>query len=73
MADSQEILDFWFCELDRHGVAVEDRSELWWGKNSQMDALIKERFEADVREAGAGRRDSWAATPTGGFTMGAVA
>jgi uncharacterized protein (DUF924 family) len=69
MADPQEILDFWFGELDRHGVAVEDRSELWWSKNDQLDALVKERFEADVREAAAGRRDSWATTPTGSLAL----
>ena len=40
MADSREILEFWFGDLDADGFTVEDKSEMWWGKNPGLDALI---------------------------------
>jgi uncharacterized protein (DUF924 family) len=61
----EEILEFWFGAIDDDGNVVEDRSSLWWKKSPETDSLIRERFEADVREAVAGARDEWAKTARG--------
>ena len=33
MSTAQEILDFWFGELDPEGFPLRDHSELWLGEN----------------------------------------
>jgi uncharacterized protein (DUF924 family) len=69
MATTQEILDFWFGELDEAGSPPADRAALWWGGDTKTDAELRERFEADVVAAAAGQRDDWAETPQGALAL----
>jgi uncharacterized protein (DUF924 family) len=69
MATAEEILDFWFGELDEGGNLTEDRSSLWWRGGPQIDAEIRARFESDVLEAAAGRRDDWAGRAEGTLAL----
>lgn len=52
----QDILNFWFEELE---------PKQWWVKDLSLDEMIKERFEDVHREAMAGELYSWRETPEG--------
>ncbi len=47
---SLQINDFWFNETD---------PKLWFGKNSDFDALIRERFHSVYEAAARGECDEW--------------
>ncbi len=48
---SQDILDFWFTEIS---------CKLWFKKNAEFDAVIKQRFGKAVADALYGKFDRWA-------------
>lgn len=50
----QEVLHFWFSELE---------PKQWWIKDEKLDALIKTRFAKIHAEANAGELFSWRTTP----------
>lgn len=52
----QDVLNFWFQELN---------SSQWWGKNSDLDHLIEERFGELLKSAAKGELYKWRATPQG--------
>lgn len=62
------IHSFWFGEnfdrLDDSAVA-ERQAKLWWGKDAQIDADMRERFAPLLEQAASGHRDEWAATGAG--------
>jgi uncharacterized protein (DUF924 family) len=54
-----EVLGFWFGELDADGRAAAEQRSRWWRKDAAFDQLVRDRF-ADLHEAvAAGRRDDW--------------
>lgn len=54
MTTPNDVLDYWFP-------ADQSRAnKLWWGKDEQLDAEIRERFAATLRAARAGELDPWA-------------
>ncbi len=50
MIDSQNIIDFWFAETEK---------DLWFKKNSEFDAVIKQRFALLHEEACLGECWRW--------------
>lgn len=50
------ILNFWFEEIE---------PKQWWEKDTEFDALIKQRFENVLAQAIAGELYHWRATPEG--------
>lgn len=58
-----DVLRFWFGEPGPTSLVGERQGELWWKKNPDTDAAIRERFEASVRAATAGELDAWASSP----------
>jgi len=50
------ILHFWFDEIE---------PKQWWIKDTEFDALIKNRFEVVLEQAVAGELYHWRATPEG--------
>jgi len=69
MTTPQDILDFWFGELDENGMTVEDKSPLWWGQSAETDAGIKARFGRIAGAAAAGELDHWAMLPAGRLAL----
>jgi len=69
MATPDEILRYWFGPLAASGTTAEDRSDLWWGKDSGIDAEVRGRFAADLEAAAAGVRAGWAETPPGRLSL----
>lgn len=65
MHTPQEIIDFWFGEIGDDGHVTSDRSWLWWKKDPQTDATIRERYEALVQAVAAGEYASWLDTAPG--------
>lgn len=64
-----EVLSFWFGELDADGHPKRDRGSLWWKKDPNQDEALRERFGEDVTAALGGRRDDWAQTPRGRLAL----
>ena len=64
------VIDFWFGRLDADDSAIAGRQAgLWWGKSEQTDSRIRNRFEPQVRAAGAGELDGWKASPEGWLAL----
>jgi uncharacterized protein (DUF924 family) len=61
----EDILDFWFGELDEHGCASPNQRKLWWQKSAEFDRTIRDLFLNDYEAVVAGDRDRWRSTPRG--------
>lgn len=44
IAGVEQTLDYWFGPLTREGLPIKERFALWFGKDSIVDAGIRERF-----------------------------
>jgi uncharacterized protein (DUF924 family) len=55
----EAVLEFWFPRDNARANA------LWWGKDPQLDAEIRERFGLTLSAAKAGQLDEWAASARG--------
>jgi uncharacterized protein (DUF924 family) len=56
MADPDDILDFWLDEIGPDG---------WYGGGEELDATIRDRFEADWQRARDGALSLWLTYPSG--------
>jgi uncharacterized protein (DUF924 family) len=54
MTTPDDVLEFWFPPDPARA------NKLWWGKDEQLDAEIRERFGATLATAKAGELDHWA-------------
>jgi uncharacterized protein (DUF924 family) len=66
---SAEILHFWFGDDPARALDDPTLQRLWWAKQPAVDAAMRERFGAQVRAAGEGALDGWAATPDGQLAL----
>lgn len=62
---AEEVLAFWFGDLDADGLAATDRAERWWRGSAAFDDEIRGRFGAEHAAVAAGRRAGWRATARG--------
>lgn len=60
-----EILEFWFGELDQLGRASAEQRKRWWTKSEAFDETIKARFSSDRDAITSGEREDWRAFPRG--------
>jgi uncharacterized protein (DUF924 family) len=65
MSDPEEILDFWFGELDELGCASPNQRKRWWTKSPEFDESIRANFLGDYESIAAGDRERWRSTPRG--------
>lgn len=65
MSDAEEILDFWFGELDELGCANPNQRKRWWTKSDAFDQTIRANFLSDYETIVAGDRERWRSTPRG--------
>lgn len=63
MSRVEEVLSFWFGELDPQGMASSETTQRWWKKDEAFDREICSRFAADYRRAVAGELDPWLEQP----------
>ncbi len=65
MTDPEDILDFWFGQLDELGCASPNQRKLWWTKSNAFDQAIRSKFLAEYEAVAAGDRESWRNSPRG--------
>jgi uncharacterized protein (DUF924 family) len=63
MSRADDILSFWFGDLDEAGQAPPANRERWWRKSAETDRLCRESFAADLAAARAGELDGWLQSP----------
>ena len=60
MSDSEDILNFWFYEVDR---------AQWFAEDPELDVQIRERFQPAYEEAVAGKLKAWENNPEGALAL----
>lgn len=65
----ETILEFWFGEDPDDSVVAKNKSALWWSKNSDVDAEMRQRFESFVHRAAAGEFSDWQSSPRGRLAL----
>jgi uncharacterized protein (DUF924 family) len=63
MTTPDEVLDFWFPADQARA------NKLWWGKDEQLDAEIRQRFGPTLQAARAGELDDWTANARGRLAL----
>ena len=59
----EDVLKFWYGELDAHGCASPDFVARWWQKSDEFDRELEDRF-GELRESViAGEHDDWLDEP----------
>ena len=61
----EEILDFWFGELNELGCASPSQRKLWWTKSDSFDEAIRSEFLDDYEAVAGGEREAWRSTARG--------
>ena len=65
MTPFDEILKFWFGQLDAAGCADAEHAERWWKKNAAVDEDLRRRFGALHDAIAHAEHDGWLDTPRG--------
>ncbi len=63
MSEPEDVLDFWFGELDERGCANPNQRQLWWSKSDAFDETVRAKFLGDYEAIVAGEREHWRGTP----------
>jgi uncharacterized protein (DUF924 family) len=50
MYEFRPVLDFWFGNSPDDAIVADEKTKLWWGKDSDIDEIIREKFSA-LRDA----------------------
>ena len=61
----EDVLDFWFGELDDLGCAAPNQRKLWWTKSDAFDSAIRSQFLNDYEAIVSGDREVWRNTSRG--------
>ena len=61
----EDILDFWFGELNEHGCSTPEHRKRWWTKSDAFDESIQHYFLDDYEAIVAGEREAWRSTARG--------
>ncbi len=65
----QLILDFWFGESYSSYEVIEQQSSLWWGKDTEVDREIRNRFGESLKLLIVGDLNDWKQLPEGHLAM----
>lgn len=63
MARADEILSFWFGQLQDNKQYYDERRRLWFAAEATIDQDIKDRFYADYEQAVSPQLNDWRTTP----------
>jgi uncharacterized protein (DUF924 family) len=61
----EDVLDFWFGELNELGCASPEHRRRWWKKSDSLDEAVRSTFLQDYEAVVAGERDAWRSTARG--------
>ncbi|MGB8225000.1 MAG: DUF924 family protein, partial [Polyangiales bacterium] len=62
---TEEVLQFWFGEIDELGRSSKECRKRWWTKSDAFDEEIKSQFLSDYEATVEGHRESWRGTERG--------
>ena len=65
----QPLIAFWFGEESDDVTRAKRQAPLWWGKNSDTDALLASRFGDQAAAAAAGDLAHWAESAEGRLAL----
>lgn len=66
---AESIINFWFGSSHDDAQAASQQNQLWWGKDEQVDAQIRTRFESTTEALAKGELDDWAQSAHGVLAM----
>jgi len=69
MANADEIVDFWFGQVEGPYDIDASRQSMWWKKDAEVDRTIRERFGDAIEGALRGELDDWAETAKGRLAL----
>jgi len=61
----EDVLDFWFGELNEHGCSSPEHRKRWWTKSDAFDEAVKAHFLEDYEAIVGGDREAWRNTARG--------
>ena len=61
----EDVLDFWFGELNELGCASPEHRRRWWTKSDSLDEAVRSTFLQDYEAVVAGECDAWRSTARG--------
>jgi uncharacterized protein (DUF924 family) len=64
-----EVLDFWFGELNELGCSSPEHRKRWWTKSDAFDEVIRSQFLGDYEAIVAGDREAWRNTAHGALAF----
>ncbi len=64
-----ELLDYWFGKTPMDASALPERQNFWFAADAERDRAMAKRFTGLVRDAEAGRLDSWARSARGRLAL----
>jgi len=64
-----EVLDFWFGELNELGCSSPEHRKRWWTKSDAFDEVIRSQFLGDYEAIVAGDREAWRNTARGALAF----
>jgi uncharacterized protein (DUF924 family) len=59
----EEVLSFWFGDVDSDGLATEDVSQRWWLKSASFDREVDAKFGTLWQDVVDGQHEDWLAAP----------
>lgn len=65
MKDAEDILSFWFGEIDGEESFPEEKAKMWFSEDENVDSYIRQQFEDYLKSAQKGELSSWLKTPQG--------
>jgi len=65
----EAVLEFWFGSNPDDAAVAKEKAALWWSKNPQIDAEIRQRFGSSVHRAAAGELFDWQSNPRGRLAL----
>ena len=65
----EDVLHYWFGDLETDESLPEDRRGLWWGKDPTTDWFIRQTFEPTLTAARRGMLDAWADQPRSALAL----
>lgn len=65
----QPLLNLWFGDEADDALRATRQAPLWWGKNSETDALLASRFGELAQAAAEGSLAHWADAPSGRLAL----
>jgi len=69
MTEYQEILDFWFNDINDHPEKLPQHSTLWWAKKSEIDHYIIEHFSDYYQQAIQNQCQHWLTSAKGRLAL----